>query len=432
METIVVYPTQPRQQRRAANAALLAEKNQQWEALPTVRRQNDPPPRYIVRGVTGRQRRGFVRFNPVLQVVLPLAPARPAVQLPPVAPGLARWPGVEDLANVEAGVAHGVAAEPLAPQPAIVEVGVAHGEAAEPPAPPPIQPAPGLAAEEPHGLAEEPPVPVPEPIIPPPQIHQLEAEPPPPTEAEIAIQCGPGIAVLQPGQIYIPLKDNEDHEIVADVGVQFEEPPVMVAVEVQCEMDEHVDQELAPTAPPLPTYNDVLKEVAEERAKLYYDKRPVPAYYGMSSVNTYNCLPNKEFSHLPRFKPHYMRLGKKVGKWERFKRWIDELKIKSPFAFDFPGIVSDPVIELDLYYQLMLEMAFCDHTTRSLLMLKTKARRYLAQFDCSLLSSADMYSIIFHTCLAAYFTAGQASFMLEHQSRHVGDVAAYQEALSKY
>lgn len=219
-------------------------------------------------------------------------------------------------------------------------------------------------------------------------------------------ECGTQTHVfLEPGQEFVPLTDG----------------PILIGTTYNTSSTQYSDdmmEDLAPSAPPPPLFGEALEEAYAERNRLAYDKRPVPQFWGLSS-NFMNCLPNKDFSHLPRFVPHWMDVPERKGIWKKFGKAVKRFWAKIwPFA-GTEGKVHHR-IELDLYYHLMLEMAFTNHTSKSLVMLKAKARRYLAAFDLSHITSGEYYNMILHTCLAAYFTAGQAAAMRFAQDNHEG------------
>lgn len=168
-----------------------------------------------------------------------------------------------------------------------------------------------------------------------------------------------------------------------------------------CVTEDLIRQEpRVPTAPPEPIPIEPGDELNSDR--------PAPPHWGRSSYAARNNKINSDFSHLPRFIPEFFTLQVKQSPWSRFLSGLREFLAKHlPFVGSH-GKVSDINVEVELYYHLMLEMAYLPHTSKSLLMLKTKARRYLAQFDLSYLTSAEVYRIIFDTVLAAYFTAGQS------------------------
>nr|WKV34388.1 MAG: RNA-dependent RNA polymerase [Riboviria sp.] len=190
-------------------------------------------------------------------------------------------------------------------------------------------------------------------------------------------------------------------------------------------------EEFAPSAPPMPTEPDLADVVAEERNKANRQLRPVPPFWGRSSYVGLNCKDNKDFSHLPRFYPTYITVNTKLSSWQVFKEKLAGWWAKLPFA-NHSGKSFDVKIEQDLYYHLMLEMAFTSHTSKSLPMLKAKARRYLGQFDLSHISSGEYYSMIVNTCIAAYFTCGLGARIQKLNTKEMqAQIKQYEEELDQ-
>lgn len=238
-----------------------------------------------------------------------------------------------------------------------------------------------------------------------------------PEMVDVAVGPGPMEPVLEEGQMLIPLAPRNQ-----DQGIQVD--PI--------QMDDDILQgPLVPAAPaPALIADDGEEGVEEARERLARSRRPVPPHWSASSVHGYNCLPNNEFSHLPRFVPNYTTIHTKHTAWSVFKDKVVRM-FSNIFCLGQKGKVHDVQIEVDLYYHLMLEMAFNSHTAKSLIMLKTKARRYLAQFDLSYITSSELYRMIVGTCLAAYYTAGLANLMKGfHTNQRVKDIAEYEKLLA--
>lgn len=237
--------------------------------------------------------------------------------------------------------------------------------------------------------------------------------------------------VLEPGQVLVPLvpqfRDANFQVQEFEIYQQIDQPRVDVAVEANEALI--AEEQLVPTAPPELTPAELTDELNTDR--------PAPPYWGASSYAARNIKSNPEFSHLPRFIPRYVAMLKQKSKWQQVCRNVKKFLFDHVPMFDLfisrPGSVADVLIEQDLYYHLMLEMAFLPHSAKSLLMLKTKARRYLAQFDLSYLQSGEVYRIIFDTCLAAYFTSGQGPTIKHFLgfSNLTSGVKDYEEAMNK-
>lgn len=252
---------------------------------------------------------------------------------------------------------------------------------------------------------------------------------PPPPKIDMAVGVNFDV-VLEEGQQLIELNPPFREKLTADVATQFtlhDRPPTTTTV-TQTEPVEA--DHPAEDVPEPPTMQDLIGDAWAKRDELYGQHRPVPPHWGRSTYVGFNCLPNKDFSHLPRFMPQYYRITKHHSYHHQLWKFLSKVWHALPFTGPRPPKYLGPLVEMELTRHLLLEMAFMPHTSKTLLMLKMKAKRYMAQFDISHIPSEEYYNLIINSCLAAYFTPGLGRGFEEFQQR-LGDQQDIYEAALK-